>query len=257
MKILVTGATDGIGLATARLLIEEGHEVLVHGRNEQKLAAVVREFDSNRVSSYIADLSKSEDVMSFADRLLNEHDSIDVLIHNAGIYGAQPRIGENGWDLRFIVNAIAPYVLTKRLLSLLPVTGRVINVSSAAQARLDYEALQGHSPITDGDAYAQSKLAITMWTYELSKKYPQTFIAINPKSLLGSKMVKSAYGIEGHDLMIGAKVLRDAATSVEFEHASGQYYDNDLEQFAEAHPDVYDEECRQGLMTILNSISNL
>lgn len=70
-------------------------------------------------------------------------------------------------------------------------------------------------------------------------------------------MVKSAYGIEGHDLMIGAKVLRDAATSVEFEHASGQYYDNDLEQFAEAHPDVYDEECRQGLMTILNSISNL
>ncbi|WP_214798061.1 MULTISPECIES: SDR family NAD(P)-dependent oxidoreductase [unclassified Exiguobacterium] len=238
MKILVTGATDGIGLATARLLIEEGHEVLVHGRNEQKLAAVVREFDSNRVSSYIADLSKSEDVMSFADRLLNEHDSIDVL-------------------LRFIVNAIAPYVLTKRLLPLLPVTGRVINVSSAAQARLDYGALQGHSPITDGDAYAQSKLAITMWTYELSKKYPQTFIAVNPKSLLGSKMVKSAYGIDGHNLMIGAKVLRDAVTSDEFEHASGKYYDNDLEQFAEAHPDVYDEEYRQELMETLNSISYL
>ena len=257
MKILVTGGTDGIGLATSKLLIEEGHEVLVHGRDEQKLAAVVRELDSSRVTSYIADLSKSEDVMLFADRLLKEHNSIDVLIHNAGIYGAQPRLGENGWDLRFIVNAIAPYVLTKRLLPLLPVTGRVVNVSSAAQSRLDYGALRGHSPITDGDAYAQSKLAITMWTYELSKKYPQTFIAINPKSFLGSKMVKSAYGIDGHDLMIGAKVLRDAATLDEFEGASGKYYDNDREQFAEAHPDVYDEERRQELMETLNSISYL
>ena len=149
----------------------------------------------------------------------------------------------DGFDARFIVNVVAPYVLTKELLPLLGSEGRVVNLSSAAQAPVNLQAFLNKQSFDDGEAYAQSKLALTMWSigmaHELGPDGPM-IVAVNPASFLGSKMVKEAYGHAGHDLRIGADILTRAALSDEFANASGRYYDNDRKSFADPHPDALD-----------------
>ncbi|MEM6645295.1 MAG: SDR family NAD(P)-dependent oxidoreductase [Bacteroidota bacterium] len=255
--ILITGATDGIGRATAHKLSAPGHTVLLHGRNPQKLDQVAASLSSSagRVASYVADLSRFPDVLDLAETISAEHDQLDVLINNAGVYGAPSNTTESGLDLRFMVNTIAPYVLTHRLLPRMVADGRIINVSSAAQAPVNLAALAGQVRLSDGAAYAQSKLAITMWSRVLAlQEGAPIVIAVNPGSLLGSKMVKQAFGIDGHDIGIGADILTRAALSDAFEGASGRYYDNDAGRFAPPHPDALDPEKSQQVVDRIEAI---
>lgn len=246
--ILVTGSTDGIGLATAEMLVTQGHHVLLHGRNPLKLGDVEKTLSAlpgnGRVETYAADLSRMDQVEVFARAVADKHARLDVLINNAGIFRTTDTITEDGLDVRFAVNTVAPYLLTQRLLPLMDASGRVVNLSSAAQSAVDTEALAGRVGIADDfAAYAQSKLAITMWSrsmaLELEDKGP-AFIAVNPGSLLGSKMVKEGFGVDGGDIGIGAKILARAALSEEFASASGQYFDNDSGSFASPHADALD-----------------
>ena len=127
-KILLTGATDGIGLVTARKLIAQGHYVLIHGRNATKLAAVEQELaamNTGEVESYVADLSGMADVLTMAQAVTEKHDQLDVLINNAGILKTPQTITADGLDIRFVVNTLAPYLLTQKLLLLLGNAGRV------------------------------------------------------------------------------------------------------------------------------------
>ena len=143
--ILLTGATDGIGLETAKMLVAMGHRVLVHGRNPQKLAAVEKTLTKlaggGSVESYVADLSRMADVEALASAVTEQHEKLDVLINNAGVFKTADTVTADGLDVRFVVNTIAPYLLTQRLLPLLGKTGRVINLSSAAQAPVNLQAL--------------------------------------------------------------------------------------------------------------------
>lgn len=244
-KILITGATDGIGLETARALVSMGHHVLLHGRNPKKLQTVADELSSNGgcVEEYIADFSSLKDVENLATAILEKHESLDVLINNAGVFKVQDAITSDGMDVRFVVNTNAPYLLAKRLLPLLENSGRVVNLSSAAQAPVNLKALRGGVKLGDMEAYSQSKLALTMWSFKLAERLGQggpAIIAVNPGSLLGSKMVKEAFGLPGGDLQVGADILCRAALSDEFDDVSGQYYDNDSRQFAPPHPDAMD-----------------
>ena len=259
--ILVTGSTDGIGLETARMLVQLGHNVLLHGRNPVKLEEVARKLsalsDGGRVERYVADLSRMAAVKELSKAEAEKHANIDVLINNAGVFSTQDPITPDGLDVRFAVNAIAPYLLTKRLLPLLGTSGRVINLSSAAQAPVDPEALVGQGRLPDGAAYAQSKLALTMWSRSMAlalKDDGPAIIAVNPKSFLGSKMVKQAYGVAGGDLRIGAEILCRAALSDEFAGASGQYFDNDSGRFASPHPHALDAGVAAELVDAIESI---
>ncbi len=243
--ILITGATDGIGLETARMLVSLGHNVLLHGRSQAKLENVERTLsevmDGGRVESYMADLSRLAEVTALARAVAEKHAKLDGLVNNAGVFKAPDPITPDGLDVRFAVNTIAPYLLTKRLLPLIELSGRVINLSSAAQAPVDPEALAGRVKLGDGMAYAQSKLAITMWSRRMAnalKGDGPAIIAVNPGSMLGSKMVKEAYGVAGGDLRIGAEILARATLSDEFADASGKYFDNDTGRFASPHPDA-------------------
>ena len=145
--ILVTGSTDGIGLATAWTLVAQGHHVLLHGRNEEKLTQIEQTLSKlpggGRVNSYLGDLSRMADVEKLARVVATRHDQIDVLINNAGVYSVSNPITDEGLDIRFAVNTIAPYLLTQRLLLVLGRAGRVINVASAAQSPVDRRALIG------------------------------------------------------------------------------------------------------------------
>lgn len=253
--ILITGSTDGIGLETARKLSAMGHNILLHGRNPAKLDAVKRMLGGD-AEGYVADLSKLADVEELAKSVAAKHKKIDVLINNAGVFKAPDPTTPDGFDVRFVVNTLAPYALTQRLLPLMDPSGRIINLSSAAQAPVNLKALAGQVRLSEMDAYAQSKLAITIWSRELAKKLPDgpVVVAVNPGSMLASKMVKEGFGVAGNDLGIGADILCRAALSDEFAAASGLYFDNDSGQFSEPHPDALDPQKSTELMSMIEDI---
>lgn len=243
--IFITGSTDGLGKATAAALVDLGHTVLIHGRNQDKLDTVKAELNKRHASAdveaYAADLSDFAAVEQLASAVLNKHRRIDVLINNAGVYKVPNKTAANGIDIRFVVNTIAPYLLTLKLLECIGTSGRVINLSSAAQAPVDVAALGEANRLDDNQAYAQSKLALTMWSRNLADRLGQqgpAIIAVNPASLLGSNMVKEAYGIPGKDLQIGVDILVRASLSSEFAAATGLYFDNDKGVFSDPHPDA-------------------
>ncbi|SMF52641.1 Short-chain dehydrogenase [Alteromonadaceae bacterium Bs31] len=262
--ILLSGATDGIGLATAEKLIALGHHVLIHGRNAEKLKATeekLRGLDSGIVESYRADLSALCEVEGLAKAIKEKHTRLDVIINNAGIYKTNTPITEDKLDVRFAVNTLAPYLLSRRLLPLMSNKGRIINLSSAAQAPVELDAMEGKHHLHDQfKAYAQSKLAITMWSRQLALqlgKQGPAIIAVNPGSLLASKMVKEGFGIAGKDINIGADILIRTSISEEFTQASGLYFDNDIGELAAPHPDGLNTKKCIALLTSMDKLLKL
>lgn len=244
--ILLTGSTDGIGFETAKLLAKDGHNLLIHGRSKEKLEATKKallEINSNlNVETFIADFSSIEAVKQMSNDIIEKNINLDIIINNAGVFLVDDSqvITKDNLDVRFSVNTIAPYILTKKLLPLLSEDGRIVNVSSAAQSTIDFDALENKKSLSHSDAYAQSKLAIIMWSIEMSQNEAKDkmVVSINPKSFLGSKMVREAYGKKGFDLLLGADILYRASLSTEFSNANGKYYDNDIEMFSTPHPDA-------------------
>ena len=263
--ILITGSTDGIGYLSAKTFIEQGHNVIVHGRNFDKLEKVKKKLEafktSGNIYSVLGDLSVLKNVEVLANSILKKFTNIDVLINNAGIYKTQDERTVDSFDIRFAVNTIAPYLLMKKLLPILSKNARVINLSSAAQAPVDLNALKGDVLLSSSsEAYAQSKLAITMWTNHMASLFKDNnpiIVSVNPKSLLASKMVKEAYGIQGSDLSVGSDILVRAALSDDFKDASGKYYDNDIASFSNPHPDALDTgKCKKLVLQLEELISS-
>lgn len=253
LTIFITGATDGIGLETAKKLKSLGHNVILHGRSSEKLSALKDELSAQ---AYEADLSDFNQVKDMITKILKEQTSIDILINNAGVYKTPKTKTKDNLDIRFSVNTISPYLITTKLLSLIPPKGRVINLSSAAQAKVNLDALQGKIEVDDYTAYAQSKLAITMWTQHMASLYKNgpSFISVNPCSLLSTKMVKEGFGLQGKDINIGVNALVSLATDEKFANDSGKYFDNDLGKFNSPHPECDDKETLLEMIKIMENI---
>lgn len=256
--ILITGATDGIGLETARLFAKDGYQLLIHGRNSEKLEKVKKELlkVNPNIKTFMADLSVLKNTKQLAEEILTTTDKIDVIINNAGVFVLNETTTKDGLDVRFAVNTISPYLLTKMLLPILSNKGRVINLSSAAQTNVDFNAMKLGRTLSHDVAYAQSKLAIAMWGMELAEELGDkaVVVSINPKSFLGSKMVKKAYGRNGYDLSIGATILFKASLSDEFADKTGSYYDNDYEKFSNPHPFAMNKQNRVKLIKTMDEI---
>ncbi|MEM6622665.1 MAG: SDR family NAD(P)-dependent oxidoreductase [Pseudomonadota bacterium] len=254
--ILITGATDGIGLRTAQMLVADGHQVLLHGRSPAKLEAAAQQVGTV-AGSYVADFSDLGQVAEMANQILAQHQTLDVLINNAGVYRTPQTKTASGHDVRFVVNTFAAKLLTDLLLPLFPADGRIVNLSSAAQAPVDVWAMAGERSLADFDAYAQSKLALTIWTQQLSEHLTagQVTVAVNPGSLLASKMVKEGLGVAGNDLDIGARVLCQAALDASFAGRSGAYFDNDIGQFNQPHPAAQDPSQVRDVIAALDNLA--
>jgi NAD(P)-dependent dehydrogenase (short-subunit alcohol dehydrogenase family) len=259
--ILVTGSTDGIGLATAKTLAQLGHNILLHGRSGAKLENAKEQLQAiegnGNVETYQADLSVMADVRKLAAEIRQHHQQLDVLINNAGVYNVPSSVSRDGLDVRFVVNTIAPYMLMNDLKPLLGEQSRVVNLSSAAQAPVRAEELMNPSQLADGPVYAKSKLALTMWSLHtglMTKESGPIIVAVNPASMLGSNMVKNAYGVAGGDLQRGADILVKAALSDEFASASGTYFDNDIAAFADPHRDALSAANNARIVEVLDKI---
>lgn len=238
--ILITGSTDGIGKLAALKLAQAGHQVYLHGRDANKLASVIAEVQTvatgaavNNIDGFVADFSDLTAVRKMAAEVKEKLPKLDVLINNAGIYTTASATTKDGLDVRFVVNYLAPYELTNALLPLLKQSSkaRIVNLSSAAQAPISYEAFVGKSRLNDKDAYAQSKLALTMWSMALADAVASNdinVIAVNPGSLLNTKMVNEAYGQYWSSADKGANILTELAISDGFMNDTGKYFDNDI-----------------------------
>lgn len=255
--ILITGATDGIGLETARLLLTAGHLVLLHGRNSSKLQSTQKalsRYTTTPPPTYLADLSHLDQVKSMATRVLSDHPKLDVLINNAGVFKTSQPITPEGHDIRFIVNTVAPYVLPSALVKGMDRTGRVVNVASAAQAPVSVKAMHGEGRLGDFEAYAQSKLGVIMVSKYLDENIEPMVVAVNPGSMLGSRMVKEGFGVDGKDLGIGGRILMKAAVGKQFKGAGGKYWDNDRERFGEPHADARDKGKVKGVIEAVKKL---
>jgi len=254
--ILVTGSTDGIGKLAAIRLAKDGHQLILHGRSPEKLEngiSEIKESTTNeKLSGVVADLSDFDSIKRMISELSKTVLTIDVLINNAGVFKSPGQTNQDGLDLRFVVNYFAPYLLTNGLVPLLTNSNapRVINLSSAAQSSVDVKVLSGEKVASSQETYAQSKLALTMWSFAFAKVFPNiTTIAVNPGSLLNTNMVKEAYGHHWSSADKGANILYDLAVSDKYASSSGKYFDNDKGIFSNAHGDVYIQEKVNGLIS--------
>lgn len=178
--ILITGATDGIGLETAKMLAQQGHHILIHGRNPAKInkvvAALSRLSKTAVIESYVADLSTLPEVEALATQIMAGHQRLDVLINNAGVYKVSDITTSDNLDVRFVVNTIAPYLLTQKLLPL-------FNTHSRIDALLEgVEVQTGVNYFDNKDAYNQLADKV-LYTGKIDEFFDCQFGALEYRSL--------------------------------------------------------------------------
>jgi NAD(P)-dependent dehydrogenase (short-subunit alcohol dehydrogenase family) len=267
--VLVTGATGGLGLETARRLGREGASVLVHGRNRSRCHAAIedlaRDFPRERMKAYWADLARLDDVRALAGRVRDGEARVDVLVNNAGTADTRGprRESPDGIELTFAVNHLAHFVLTLALLDLLrgSAPARIVNVASIGQAAIDFEdPMLDHS--YDGfTAYAQSKLAQISFTIELAGRLAAagekgaTVNAVHPASLMDTGMVRRAFGRARSSVQEGVEAVARLATAPELEGVSGRYFEGTTE--ATPHGQALDASARRRLWELSERLAGI
>lgn len=238
MTILVTGSTDGIGKSTAKGLARHGHSLLIHGKNLEKGLVVVdeieREAENPEIDLLIADLSSLQQIRDLATTVRNRHSRLKVLINNAAVYIPERVITEDGIEMTFAVNVVAPFLLTRLLLPLLEAgaPSRIINVASIAHYdvnKVDWENLQGEKTYDGWQAYALSKLANILLTYGMARRLDPEQITVNclhPGATCTKLFYKAFPGYPCHPPEVGALTPIFLATSPEVSNVSGKYFDD-------------------------------
>ena len=241
---LVTGATDGIGKVSARVLAELGAKVIIVGRNPEKSAIVLAELRSisgnENIDLLMADLAVMQEVRDLAEQVISRYDRIDVLLNNAGGYFTKHEITSDGLEMTFALNHMSYFLLTNKLMELLKYSApaRIVNVSSDAHYGVDmeFENLNGEQEYKAWKAYQKSKLANVLFTRELLKKVPADitvnclhpgFVATNFGHNNGGfvgPVLKIAQRISAINPEEGAETSIFLCSSPEVKGVSGKYF---------------------------------
>ena len=254
-----------MGKLTALELAKQQAHVLVHGRNKEKLARVVEELKNTsgnkNIEGVTADFASLAEVRQLAKKVLAQYSSLDVLINNAGVGYTAPRYSKDGYELRFAVNYLAPFLLTYRLLPALKkaAPARIVNVSSAGQHPLDFDDLMLEKNFDPTRAYSQSKLALIMFTIDLAEQLKGQNITVNslhPGTYLNTNMVRRA-GItpRGEPESGAAAVVFLAVSESVAGVITGKYFNVKTE--AKANAQAYDQQARKRLWELSLQLTNL
>ena len=255
--VLVTGSTDGLGREVALRLAAAGAHVIVHGRNIERGNAVVTQIEKAGKGSarfYRADLASLTEVRGLAEAILRDYDRLDVLINNAGIGSNIPegrQVSADGHELRFAVNYLAGFLLTRMLLPRLrqSAPARIINVASIGQAPIDFDDVMLGRGYSGSRAYGQSKLAQIMFTIDLARELDGTGVtaySLHPATYMNTNMVLAA-GIRPRSTVEqGADAVMRLLTAGDIE--SGQFFNGTRP--ARANAQAYDEPARERLRAL-------
>ncbi|HEY6529196.1 MAG TPA: SDR family oxidoreductase [Cellvibrionaceae bacterium] len=252
--ILITGATNGIGLHAASALASLGHTIILHGRNHAKgdvaLSFIRQSNPQANVRFLQADFSSLAQVRLLAEHI-NTLPKLDILINNAGAIFFQREESHDGYEATFATNHLAPFLLTNLILEKLKAAGtaRIINVASNAHRRagaLDFSDLMSNKSYAPFKVYCHSKLANVLFTRELAQRLTDTGVTAN---CLHPGVVRTGFGhnsnifmrllltLAGRLFMIsaeqGAKTIVHLATATDIAGCSGQYF-VDCKQIAPA-----------------------
>ena len=238
--ILVTGSSDGHGKRVAQELAARGAIVLVHGRDPERTEAAALELGTDHVR--VADLASLDDVR----RLARSIEGLDTLVCNAGIISAERRQSVDGYELTFAVNYLSHFLLTALLLSKLREPARIVNVSSVGQERIDVDDLMFERDYNAYSAYARSKLAQVLFTFELADRLPDrnvTANALHPATLMDTKMVSG--GGAQSSVEEGADATLRLVADPELDEVSGRFFNGRRE--SGTHRQASDPDARRRL----------
>jgi len=255
--ILVTGSTDGVGRYVAERLAMDGARVIVHGRDRTRGEALVDRIAKRGGEALllIADLSSLAGVRSLADAARSDGRSLDALVNNAGIgtSGEGRELSDDGFELRFAVNYLAGFLLTRLLLPLLEqrAPSRIVNVASAGQQAVDFSNVMLTNGYSGARAYGQSKLAQIMFTFDLVEELAGRNVTVNclhPATFMDTTMVRLS-GVRPISTVEegGAAILR-LAESPDLDGRSGLYFDGMRASRAAAQ--AYDPGARKRLRAL-------
>ena len=250
--VLVTGSSDGLGKRVAEELAARGATTIVHGRDARKTEAAAREIGSEEVR--VADLGSLAEVR----RLAAELDELDVLVNNAGVIVPERREGADGYELTFAVNYLSHFLITLLMLGRVREPARIVNVASIGQAPLDFADPMMERRYDAYTAYARSKLAQIMFTFELAERLggrEVTANALHPATLMDTKMARETFGTTRSSVEEGSEAVLRLLSDPALEGVSGRYYDGTRE--ARAHAQAYDPAARRRLWALSEKLCGL
>lgn len=243
---LITGASAGIGLATAWELARLGGDVVLvardKNRGEQARKKVIAKSGNDNVGVMLADLSSLVQVRELVANFQSQYSRLDVLVNNAGIIPIRRQVTEDGFEMQWAVNHLAVFLLTNLLLPVLKksVPARVVTVSSMVHSGewIDFNDLQSERSYSPSGVYAMTKLANVLFTYELSRRLEGTKVTANclHPGVINTNLYRNYMGGGGQggagddDLERGARTSVYLASSIEVEGVSGKYFVNQQER---------------------------
>lgn len=281
-RVLITGATNGIGKVAALELAKMGAEVIIVGRNPSKTERVLNELKiesgNHNMDMLIADLSSIEQIRKLADEFLAKYDSLDVLLNNAGAVFSSYQTSADGLEMTFALNHISYFLLTNLLLDTLKQTAqdkeeaRIINVSSGAHSGarngLRLDNLYDESSFRSFGSYSESKLANILFTYELDRQLDGTNVTVNA---LHPGFVSTGFGHNANGIMAtlikvmqrffakspeqGAETMIYLSSSPDVKGVSGKYWDN--KKAVKSNDISYDRDQQQRLWEVSEEITGL
>ena len=275
---VITGATSGIGEATALGLAKMGATVVIVGRDEKQGVAAQNEIQNKSgnpdVDLLLADLSSQAEIRKLAEEITARYPTLHVLINNAGIAPVKRSVTLDGIERVFAVNYLAPFLLTNLLLELLKASApaRIINVAGDfhRKATIQFDDLMSEKYYDGVRANNQAKLALILFTYELSRRLDGTGVTVN---CLHPGAVATDGPLKDPDLPAFSRVMyklvrvffaspeKGAETSVylsassEVENVSGKYFIKKTS--VESSPESYDEEIARRLWKISEELTGL
>jgi len=272
---LVTGATAGIGRITATALAAHGSELVIHGRNQEKAEITVNqikaETGNDQVSYLLADFSDLDQVRNLAAEFQEKFDHLHVLVNNAGAFFNKRIPTSYGVEMTFLINHLAPFLLTNLLLETLKNSSpaRIVNISSEGhrQGKIDFNDLGFEKGYFGMKAYGRSKLANILFTYELARHLEGTGVTVNAlhPGHIATDIWKNDFGVMGPVLKWfmsrialspeeGAENSIFLATSPEVEEIHGKYFIKN--EPAQSSPTSYDEEIAHRLWKLSTELTS-